>query len=417
MAQLAPLKIEVPGEREFVEAEKAREFVALWTEQLTAHRQEVQAILGDTATESDLGNVVLCDRIRLSDKSFSDEAADVIATFLKEPFMGGRSIASGILYAELDDIIAGRMTEMGLYVLQTICDAFADAELVDVNLSDNAIGQQGIGACKTVLSKPSLTKLALGNNGLSEDTMKEVADTLLRSGCVANLTKVHVYNNMSGEGGCEEFARILEESSKLIDIRFSSTRAGKAGSEIVASALGAALEEGRNTDLEKLDLYDNSFGNEASQAALVSVIERAPLSYLNLGSCELGNAGVKKICLALVNHNSSLEELNLSYSNMDAIGALALIASAGKLPNLKKICLDGNSFKEDIVRALVDVFGDKLEEMEANDSDGEGADDLSDDVSDEEADDNEPDVADDNVPDVDDSELVDFMSRLSMNSS
>eukprot|EP00984_Skeletonema_dohrnii_P036102 scaffold36685_cov294-Skeletonema_dohrnii-CCMP3373.AAC.1 len=66
-----------------------------------------------------------------------------------EPFMGGRSIASGILYAELDDIIAGRMTEMGLHVLQTICDAFADAELVDVNLSDNAIGQQGIGACKT----------------------------------------------------------------------------------------------------------------------------------------------------------------------------------------------------------------------------------------------------------------------------
>eukprot|EP00984_Skeletonema_dohrnii_P035661 scaffold35700_cov139-Skeletonema_dohrnii-CCMP3373.AAC.1 len=78
MAQLAPLKLEVTGEREFVEAAKAREFVALWTEQLTAHRQEVQAILGDT-TESNLGNVVLCDRIRLSDKSFSDEAADIIA--------------------------------------------------------------------------------------------------------------------------------------------------------------------------------------------------------------------------------------------------------------------------------------------------------------------------------------------------
>ena len=199
-----PLSLDVPGAREFVEAGKAREFVVFWTNQLTAQRQKVQLILDDTTIAGDLDNVVLCDRIRLSDKSFSDEAADIIAAFLKEPFMGGRSIASGILYAELDDIIAGRMTEMGLHVLQTICDAFVDAKLVDVNLSDNAIGQQGIGACKTVLSKPSLERLALCNNGLSEATMEEVADILTDdesgTGCVAaNLTKIHFYNNMSGD--------------------------------------------------------------------------------------------------------------------------------------------------------------------------------------------------------------------------
>ena len=405
--------LEVPGEREFVEVDKAREFVALWKEELADRRRQVGTILDGNVLEKELWkHVVLCDQIRLSGVSFSDEAAEIIAAFLKEPaFMDGPSVASGILCAQLADIIAGQMTDVGLYVLRTLCDAFADAELVDVNLSDNAIGQLGIGACKNAL-KSSLEGLALCNNGLSEDTMKEVADTLLRSGCVANLTKVHVYNNMSGEGGCEEFARILDKSSKLIDIRFSSTRAGMAGSDIVAQALGAALEEGRNTNLEKLDLYDNNFGNEASQAALVSVIERAPLSYLNIGSCELGNGGVnkicgalvnhdsslehldlscnevdihgaehiagyirdsggqlkslflgdnelgddgvKKICLALVNHNSSLEDLNLSDSDMGDIGAHALIdaAFAGKLPNLKTISLDGNYFTEDIVGEL-----------------------------------------------------------------
>ncbi len=430
----------------------------------------------------------MCDQICLSDKSLSAEAAETIAAFLNEPaFMDGPSVASGILCAQLADMIAGRPTDVGLNVLQTICDAFADAELVDVDLSDNAIGQQGIWACKTVLSKPSLTKLALGNNGLSEDTMKEVADTLIRSGCVANLTKVHFYDNMSGEEGCKEFARILAESPKLTDLRFSGCRPGQAGSDIVASALDTALKEGRNANLEKLDLCDNFFDNETSQAALASVIERGALSYLNLGSCELRNDGVIKICLALVNHDSSLnyldlsgnevdihgaehiagyirdsggqlkslflgdnelgndgvikicralashhdsslEDLNLSYSNMGDIGAHALIdaASAGKLPNLKTISLDGNYFTEDTVGALVNVFGDKLEEMEENDPDGEGDGNLSDDDSDEEADDNVPDVAGDNVPDVADdnvsdvdseSELVDRMSRLSMMSS
>ena len=231
----------------------------MWKEELADRRRQVGTILDGNVLEKELWrHVVLCDQICLSGESFSDEAADVIAAFLNEPaFMDGPSVASGIVCAQLADMIAGRSTDVGLNVLRTICDAFADSELVDVDLSDNAIGQQGIWACKTVLSKPSLTKLTLCNNGLSEDTMKVVADILIRSGCVANLTKVHFYNNMSGEEGCKEFARILEKSSKLIDIRFSSTRAGKAGSEIVAQALGAALEEGRNTNLEKLDLYDN----------------------------------------------------------------------------------------------------------------------------------------------------------------
>ncbi|KAL7448870.1 hypothetical protein ACHAWC_000989, partial [Mediolabrus comicus] len=347
MAQYTPLKLEVPGEREFVEADRAKEIVALWTEQLTTHRQHVSAILNNDANA--LATVVLCDSIRLSDKSFSDEAAEIVAAFLREPFMGGRSIASGILFAELDDIIAGRMTEMGLAVLQTICDAFVDAKLVDVNLSDNAIGQQGIGACKTVLSMPSLERLSLCNNGLSEATMAEVADILTSdesgTGCIASrLTKIHFYNNMSGEGGCKEFARILEKSCNLTDIRFSSTRAGKAGSDIVASALDVALEEGRNANLEKLDLCDNNFGNSASQDALFRALGCTTcLTYLDLRDCDLEDDGVKKVCHALFESDSTLEHLDLSGNGVARCGAKQIADyirdSGGKL---KVLCLDDN---------------------------------------------------------------------------
>jgi hypothetical protein len=116
-------------------------------------------------------------------------------------------LSNGIVEVNLTDIIAGRKTtEESLQVLKTFCDSFAESNLVDVNLSDNGIGEQGIGACKIVLNKKSLERLALCNNGLSLETMSQVADILTRdedgTGCIArNMTKILFFNNMSGEEG------------------------------------------------------------------------------------------------------------------------------------------------------------------------------------------------------------------------
>ncbi|KAL7552509.1 hypothetical protein ACHAWF_015758 [Thalassiosira exigua] len=325
----SPIKLEPPpGARAVVDKEKAREFTEYWREQLLGHRQKVQEHEANGGNDGESnGSTVLCDRIRLSDRSYTAEAAAAIASFLTEPFEGGLPLSRGIVEADLSDIIASRKTEEGLQVLQTICHAFADAELVDVDLSDNAIGEQGIGPCKTVLGKKSLERLALCNNGLSQETMAQVADILTcdedGTGCIAgNLTKIHFYNNMSGEGGCREFARILEKSTKLIDIRFSSTRAGKAGSDIVASALDASLTEGRNSNLTKLDLCDNVFTNKASCDALFRVLgATTSLTYLDLRDCELEDEGVKKICHALFESDSALEHLDLSGNDLEKRGA------------------------------------------------------------------------------------------------
>jgi Ran GTPase-activating protein 1 len=211
MAPLPPITLEPPGPREVVDEDKAKEFVKLWTEQLLQH-QSANSITDENNNNDADGtknNIILCQRIRLSDKSYTAEAAAVIATFLTEPFVGsGIPLVHDIVEVDLSDSIAGRMTEEGLQVLKTICDAFVESKLVDVNLSDNAIGQQGIGACRTALSKKSLERLALCNNGLSRETMRQVADILTNNddddgtGCIAsNMTKIHFYNNMSGEDG------------------------------------------------------------------------------------------------------------------------------------------------------------------------------------------------------------------------
>ncbi len=191
-----------PGVREVYEAAKAEEVVQQWKDELLAHRKKVEEANGGNCT-----GVTLCDTISLSDKSWTADAANIVATFLKEPFDGtGVPLARGIIVADLSDTIASRMTEEGIQVLQTLSDAFTDSNLVDVNLSDNAVGEQAIMACKTVLTKKSLERLALCNNGLAFESMARVADFLTNdedgTGCIASrLTKLHFHSNMSGDPG------------------------------------------------------------------------------------------------------------------------------------------------------------------------------------------------------------------------
>ena len=197
---------------EKVDRKRAEEFVNLWTEQLREHRAKIQAAAasnsnGDTASSSISHPWILCDRIRLSDKSYTIEAAQVIASFLTEPlFHDYPPLAHGITEADLSDIIAGRLTAEGILVLRLICSAFANSNLIEVDLSENAIGEQAIGACETVVTLKSLERLSLCNNGFSGETMTTVADLLTRdndgAGCIAgNLTKIHFFNNMTGEEG------------------------------------------------------------------------------------------------------------------------------------------------------------------------------------------------------------------------
>lgn len=319
----APILLEPLGTREVVDQTRALEIVAHWTSLLHAHRNKVIAAGGDPTT------TVLCDRIRLSDKSYTSEAATVVANFLIPPFEGGPSVASGITDADLSDIIAGRLTEEGLAVLGTICDAFdGAADLRGADLGENAVGEQGIGACRTVLSKSSLERVSLCNNGLAGETMRQVADILTTEGgegvvIARNLTRIHFFNNMSGEAGCVEFARILELSSKLVDVRFSATRAGRNGTSIMATALEASLATGdRNTDLASLDLSDNNFAEDESRETLFNCLRSTNhLDRLELRDCELEDDGTKSVCRGLIASGSAPSRLDLGGNDLSRTGA------------------------------------------------------------------------------------------------
>ena len=414
-----------PETREIIDGDNVNDLVASWKEQL----------------QKDAGNTgVLCDKIVLEGKSYTPEAAKIIADFLTSTDDYKPSIASGIKVAIIADIIASQMEAEALNVLTTISNAFQESRLEEVDLSDNAMGTKGVVACKTVLSGPSVIKtlqrLKLCNNGLSQYTMDEVAVLLTEgeSSCIAkNLTQIHFFNNMSDDDGCKSFKKIIARSENLDDIRFSGTRAKAEGSAFIASGLKDLAESGNLSNVTRLDLADNSFGD--CYEDLAEALRVCPkLVYLDIHDCCLGDDGITAVCDALLEAkpslsylsisgngigedsyegaksvakligslNQSLESFNasenelkspgiraivrafrsntvkeiyLNQNEVGTVGANELIDMASRVPNLEVIELDENGFVSDVVDKLTSTFGDKLAEMEDT-NDNEDYDDI-----------------------------------------
>ena len=246
--------------------------------------------------------------MRLSNKSFGDEAALVLAPKLLE--------CKQLAVADLSDIIAGRMTAVGLSVLNTISQALSQCStLTEVDLSENALGPRGIAACRPLLSSvESLKRLTFNNDGLSAEAMNEIRDLLLFRGSdqPTVLEKLHFWNNMSGDGGASAIASVVSLSPNLIDFRLSSTRCGSEGGTDLLQALST-----RST-LQHLDLSDNTFG--ASTAPLLGplVNNNFNLIVLNLADLSLENEGVVAVLASLstTGVRKALKILDLSFSGV-----------------------------------------------------------------------------------------------------
>ena len=408
------------GDREVVTETRAMEIIAEWDSQLQALQE------GQSRPPSS----PLVHAIDLSNKSYTAEAALLLADFLTSEETYQPSLASGITVANLNDMIASRMEEEGLQVLTTISNIFSQSKLTNVNLSDNAMGSKGLQACATVLGgqRGTLQALSMCNCGLSKYTMAEIAEICIEldeeGNCIAqNLQSIEFYNNMSDDDGCASFARIMAQATdKLTHIRFSSTRAKASGSASITAALVELAERNCLENVVYLDLADNSFG-ECCEALAQALASCPNLLYLNIKDCMMEDDGTEVVISALINttcplvhldvsgneltaegatkvgeiirstsaslecfhaadnemtsagirvlakairSGAALKEINLSCNECGTIGGKALIECHKRLPSLEKIELDGNFFLENLVSELENVFGSRLVDMEDN---------------------------------------------------
>lgn len=228
-------------------------------------------------------------KIRLSNKSFNVEAAVVVRDYLRT--------LTDVRVADISDIIAGRPTEEALETLVTICSGLKDFPLVEVDVSDNALGPRGIESCRDVLCQKTLEKVYLCNNGLSAESCEMVRDVLLADGCPA-IKLLHFYNNMSGNGGAEAVSTIVKAlAGTLVDFRYSATRGSAAGCEALAQAIGTCAS------LTSIDLSDNTFGDSAAATLAESLKRQKGLRRLCLRDDAFGEEGTMAIINALKEGN------------------------------------------------------------------------------------------------------------------
>ncbi|XP_004495201.1 RAN GTPase-activating protein 2 [Cicer arietinum] len=271
-------------------------------------------------------------KICFSNRSFGLDAAHVA-----EPIL--ISIKDQLKEVDLSDFIAGRPEAEALEVMNIFSSALEGSVLRYLNLSNNAMGEKGVRAFRSLLkSQNDLEELYLMNDGISEEAAKAVAELIPST---EKLRVLHFHNNMTGDEGAFAIADVVKRSPALEDFRCSSTRVGCDGGVAVAVALGTCKH------LKKLDLRDNMFGVEAGVALSKVIPVFVDLTEIYLSYLNLEDDGAEALANALKESAPSLEILDMAGNDITAKAAVSVAACISSKQFLTKLNLSENELKDE----------------------------------------------------------------------
>ncbi|KAL1367866.1 hypothetical protein HN51_021977 [Arachis hypogaea] len=271
-------------------------------------------------------------KICFSNRSFGLEAAQVA-----EPIL--LSIKNQLKEVDLSDFIAGRPEAEALEVMTIFSSALEGCVLRYLNLSNNAMGEKGVRAFRSLLkSQNNLEELYLMNDGISEEAAKAVSELIPST---EKLKVLHFHNNMTGDEGAIAISEIVKRSAALEDFRCSSTRVGSDGGVVLAEALGTCKH------LKKLDLRDNMFGVEAGVALSKAVLGFVDLTEIYLSYLNLEDDGAEALANALKESAPSLEVLDMAGNDITTNVAASLAECISSKQFLAKLNLSENELKDE----------------------------------------------------------------------
>lgn len=114
-----------------------------------------------------------------------------------------------------------------------------------------------------------------------------------------------------------------------------------------------------NTNLQILNLNDNTIGPQGAQAIAKALPNLQKLRIINFGDCLLKTKGALSLANALSSSHTELEELVLGFNEIRSEGGIALADAMVNKNKLKSLILDGNQFNE----AVKTKIKDKLKEI------------------------------------------------------
>ncbi len=250
--------------------------------------------------------------------------------------------------ANLANTIASLPEIEGLKTFETLGAVLKHKNLLDLNLSDNAVGAKGVASLTPLLkSCTRLHRLAFNDCGMSAEAVRSVCE-FVTAEAPTHLTGIEFFNNMAGGGGAAAAGDIVRASPNMQHVRFASTRGDREGGEAIGRALATAKE------LRSVDLSDNTFGHECGVALAEGLLQQPHLHTLKLGDVTLENEGLFAIASKLlagaqcgVGAGVSLRHLDVSFNELEGEALPVLAALVARLPALDTIIVDGNELYAD----------------------------------------------------------------------
>jgi len=297
---------------------------------------------------AEMSTITSLRKFNISSNSITNDAAESLAHFLSQN-------------CKLEDLDLGN-NELKAAGTIKIAEMSTIRSLRKFNISINSIPDNAAESLAHFLSQNcKLEDLDLGYNELKGAGTIKIAEM----STITSLRKFDICNNSITDDAAESLAQFLSQNCKLEELDLGNNKLKSVGAIKIAKMRTI-------TSLRRFDICNNSITNDAAKSLAHFLSRNHKLEELNLGHNKLEAAGAIKIAKLssitnlrrlnihgnnitddaaesvayFLSQNRKLEEIDLSYNNFKAAGAIK-IAELSSIKNLRKLNIHGNSITDD----------------------------------------------------------------------
>ncbi|NXI94994.1 RAGP1 protein, partial [Psophia crepitans] len=326
--------------------------------------------------------------LRLEGNTVGVEAAKVIAKALEKK--------SELKRCHWSDMFTGRLRSEIPPALISLGDALitAGAQLVELDLSDNAFGPDGVRGFEALLKSPAcytLQELKLNNCGMGIGGGKILAAALKEchrkssaQGKPLALKMFVAGRNRLENDGATALAEAFGIIGTLEEVHMPQNGINHPGITALAQAFAI------NPLLKVINLNDNTFTEKGAVAMAETLKALRQIEVINFGDCLVRSKGAVAIADAVKEGLHKLKELNLSFCEIKRDAALTVAEAIEDKAELEKLDLNGNCLGEEGCEQLQEILeGFNMAAVLGSLSDDEGEEEEDEEEEEEEEDEDE----------------------------
>ncbi|GAA56049.1 Ran GTPase-activating protein 1, partial [Clonorchis sinensis] len=260
------------------------------------------------------------------------------------------------------DLFTGRLKTEIAPALRHLCSGIisSGAQLVELDLSDNAFGPNGVVGVVELLSSPAcftLEVLRMNNQGLGHEGCRYLTQALEkgREACNRHGLALKVFSasrNRLENVGAQMLAKVLADMGSLEELSLCQNGIGIHGKDGMQSLSKILMA---NTKLRLLNLSDNTLTAEGGKIIAKALRSLGKLEELHLGDCILRSSGAQALAAVLDDPKVSpdLRVLNLSGNEITRQAGVSLVLSLGSKSHLESLDLNANEFGKSGIQAII----------------------------------------------------------------